>query len=459
MTVVKAEVVDELRRRLAGQVLTASDADFERARIVFRGEYDGHPLAIARVAHAADIGQVVRVARETGLPLSVRSGGHSSAGHSTNDGGLVIDLRDLTAVEFAADNSSAWADTGLSAAQMTQAAWERGTLVGYGDTGSVGIGGITLGGGIGYMVRKHGLTIDNLLAAELVTADGELVRADATTNPALFWAIRGGCGNFGVATRFHYRLQPLPEFTGGLMVLPATPDTIAGFMDASANGPEELATIANVMGCPPLPFVPSEMVGKLVIFALVAFSGPPDDADRALAPIRALKPVADLVKPSAYMDMYPPEDDSYRPKALDYTFFMDHVDRATAQTIIERLEASDAALKAVQLRALGGAMARVPVDATAFAHRAAPILAVAVNFWNDDDDYPVRAEWIRQTAVALDQGVPGAYVGFLREEGEDRLHAAYPGATWERLRDIKTSYDPNNVFQRNQNIPPRTSVT
>ena len=152
---------------------------------------------------------------------------------------------------------------------------------------------------------------------------------------------------------------------------------------------------------------------------------------------------------------YPPEDDSYRPKALDYALFMDHVDRAMAQTIIERLEASDAPLKAVQLRALGGAMARVPVDATAFAHRAAPILAVAVNFWNDDDDYPVRAEWIRQTAVALDQGVPGAYVGFLREEGEDRLHAAYPDATWERLRDIKTIYDPNNVFERNQNIPPR----
>jgi FAD/FMN-containing dehydrogenase len=192
-----------------------------------------------------------------------------------------------------------------------------------------------------------------------------------------------------------------------------------------------------------------------VIFALLGFSGPSEDAEQALAPIRALGPIADLVKPMPYSEMYPPEDPGYRPKAIDHTFFMDHVDRATAQSIIDRLEASDASLRAVQLRALGGAMARVPVGATAFAHRNAPILAVAANFWDGPEDRPRRIEWTRETFAALDQGVPGAYVGFVREEDDVRLRQIYPGATWERLRDVKTRYDPDNVFRRNHNVPPR----
>ena len=289
-----------------------------------------------------------------------------------------------------------------------------------------------------------------------MAADGEQIHVDERSHPELFWAIRGGGGNFGVATRFRYRLAPLPSFVGGMMVIPATPDTIAGFMEAAADADERLSTIANVMPCPPLPFVAEEVVGSMVIFALVGFSGPVDDAERVLAPIRALKPIADMVKASPYPEMYGPEDPSYRPKARDHTFFMDHIDRAMAQTIIERLEASDASLRAVQLRPLGGAMARVPVDATAFAHRNAPILAVAANFWDGPDDLPRRIDWTRDTAAALDKGVPGAYVGFVREESYDRLRDIYPGETWERLRDVKTRYDPENLFRLNHNIPPRS---
>jgi FAD/FMN-containing dehydrogenase len=298
------------------------------------------------------------------------------------------------------------------------------------------------------------MTIDNLIAAEIVTADGEVVTADESANSDLFWAIRGGGGNFGVVTRFRYQLRPMPSFTGGMMILPATADTVADFMDAARHAPDGLGTIANVMNCPPFPFVPQDVVGKLVIFALMGFDGPDDEAAAAIAPIRALKPIADMVKPEPYPDMYPPEDDSYRPKALDYPFFMDHVDRQVARTIIDRLEQSDAPLKAVQLRELGGAMARVPEEATAFAHRKAPIMAVAVNFFQDETDWPVRAEWLSTTVNALDQGVPGAYVGFVRDPA--RINDAYPSATFERLRDIKTRYDPNNVFNRNLNIPPRS---
>jgi FAD/FMN-containing dehydrogenase len=456
MTSIGTDVVGELKEQLSGQVLTVADPAYEGARTVFRGGFDGHPLAIARVTSAQDIAHVIRVAREAHLPLSVRSGGHSSSGASTNDGGLVVDLRGMARIEVDESTQTAWAQSGASALAMSQAAWDRGLSIGFGDTGSVGIGGITLGGGIGYLTRKHGMTIDNLLAAELVTADGELVVASERENTDLFWAIRGGGGNFGIATRFQYRLRAMASFTGGLMVLPATPDTIVGFMQASADAPESLGTIANVMPCPPLPFVPSDLHGKLVIFGLLGYTGPDDEAEQALAPIRALKPLADLVKPEPYPEMYPPEDDSYKPQALDYTFFMDGVDLGIAQTIMDRLNASDAALRAVQLRALGGAMARVPVDATAFAHRNAPILAVAVNFWQDDNDYAVREEWLRTTVASLDQGAPGAYVGFIREETGDRLNDVYPDQTLERLRDVKTKWDPENVFRRNLNIPPRT---
>jgi FAD/FMN-containing dehydrogenase len=449
-------VVEALSTRLTGSVITAGDPDYDATRQVFRGDFEGHPLAIVRVADAKDVAHAIRVARETGLPLSVRSGGHSSAGHSTNDGGLVIDLREMNELEFDNDAASVWAQTGASALELTQAAWERGSAIGFGDTGSVGIGGITLGGGIGYLVRHNGLTIDNLLAAEIVTADGEQLHVDETSHADLFWAIRGGGGNFGVATRFRYRLAPLPSYVGGMMVIPATPEAIAAFIDAAADADERLSVIANIMPCPPLPFVAEDVVSTIVNFALVGFSGPPDDAERVLAPIRALKPIADMVKPSPYPEMYGPEDPSYRPKARDHTFFMDYVDRATAQTIIDRLEASDASLRAVQLRPLGGAMARVPVDATAFAHRNAPILAVAVNFWDGPDDLPRRVEWTRDTVAALDQGVPGAYVGFVREESYDRLRDIYPGETWERLRDVKTRYDPDNVFRLNHNVPPRS---
>jgi FAD/FMN-containing dehydrogenase len=454
MSGIATDVVGELRSSLAGRVITANDADYDQIRQVARGDVEGHPLAIARVAGADDIAVVIRLARSTGLLLSVFSGGHSSIGASTNDGGLVIDLRDMKAVSINAATRSAWAETGLSAAEMTRAAWEKGLAIGFGDTGSVGIGGITLGGGVGYLSRLHGLTIDNLLGAELVTADGELVMADANTNPDLFWAIRGGGGNFGVATRFHYQLRRLPAFTGGMMVLPATAQAIADFMRIASEAPEGLGTIANIMPCPPLPFVAPEIHGQLVNFALMGFAGSDEEAAAAMAPIRALGPLADVVKPEPYPDMYPPEDPSYRPRAIDHAFFMDHVDAAVAQTIIDRLNASDAALRAVQLRPLGRAIARVPADATAYAHRDAPIMAVAVNFWQDENDLPVRQEWLRQTVAQLDQGVPGAYVGFVRDAGV-RLKDAYPDATYERLRDVKTKWDPHNVFRRNVNIEPR----
>jgi FAD/FMN-containing dehydrogenase len=452
------DVVGRLRDMLRGRVITPGDDEYDQARVVMYGGIDPRPPAIARVADADDVAAVIRVAADSGLELAVRGGGHSAAAHSTTNDGIVLDVRDLTSLEIDPVAKTAWAGTGLTAGQVSTALAEHGLALGFGDTGSVGIGGITLGGGVGYLVRKHGLTIDNLLAAEIVTADGVRRMVDADHEPDLFWAIRGGGGNFGVVTRFQFQLSDMPGFVGGLLVLPATADTIAGFIAAADAAPDGLSTIANVMNCPPMPFIGEEHVGEVVILAMLAWAGDVAEADAALAPFRALaEPYADLLRPSAYPEMFPPEDASYHPTAVSRTMFVDRIDRDVAAMIVERLNASDASLRAAQLRVLGGAMARVPADATAFAHRSSRIMVNIAAFYEGEADRPVREAWVEGFADALRQEDAGAYVNFLVDEGTDRVRAAYPGTTWDRLVAVKQGYDPENLFRRNQNIPPTAS--
>lgn len=409
--------IPELRASLAGRVIAPDDAEYDTARAVVAG------------------------------------GGHRRAGHGVSEGGIVIDLRDMKGLEIDADARTAWAETGLTAGEVTTALAEHGLAIGFGDTGTVGIGGITLGGGVGYLVRKHGLTIDNLLAAEVVTADGWLIHVDGDTDPDLFWAIRGGGGNFGVATRFQYRLHALDGIYGGMLILPATAETVAGFMAAAEAAPDELSTIANVMNCPPMPFVPEEHHGSLVILGMLAYAGPLEFGEDALAPFRALAPpLADMLKPMPYPDLFPPEDPDYHPTAAALTMLMDHVDLGVAETIMEYLEGSDASVRVAQLRVLGGAMAGVPADATAYAHRASRIMVNVAAFYDGPEDRLAREAWVADFAAALNQGDDGAYVNFLADEGPERIRAAYPGATWDRLAAIKARYDPTNLFHLNQNI-------
>ena len=446
--------IPELRAAVHGRVIAPDDDGYDEARAVFIGGIDRRPAVIVRVADATDVATVIALARETGLELAVRSGGHSSVGHCVSDGGIVLDLSEMKAFDLDVDARTAWAETGLTAAEYSAAAWAHGLATGFGDTGSVGIGGITLGGGVGYLVRKYGLTIDDLLAADIVTADGELLRVDADHHPDLFWAIRGGGGNFGVVTRFQYRLHEVPSFVGGMLLLPATADVVAGFIAAAEAAPDELSAIANVMPCPPMPFVPEADHGKLVILALMAYAGDAEAGERALAPFRALaQPIADMLNPMPYPQIYPPDDDSYHPLAISKTMFVDRIDLAVAETIMEHLEASDAAMRVAQLRVLGGSMARVPADATAFAHRDSRIMVNAATFYEGDDDKDRRAAWVDGLVAALQQDDRGAYVNFLADEGEERIRAAYPGATWDRLAAIKARYDPTNLFRLNQNIP------
>jgi FAD/FMN-containing dehydrogenase len=437
-----------------GRVVTPDDPSYDEMRAVFYGGIDKRPSAIVRVKNVDDVRRVIDTARTEGFELAVRSGGHSVAGHSTTDGGLVVDLREMAKIEIDPDTRTAWVQTGATAFQVTEALAPHNLVVGFGDSGSVGVGGIALGGGIGFLVRKYGMTIDSVVAAELVTADGRHLQVDATHEPDLFWAIRGGGGNFGVVTRLKFRLNALPHFTGGILILRATPETIAGFAAASLTAPDELSTIGNVMPAPPLPFLPAEHHGQLVIFAFMAFAGDDEAAARAIAPFRALAtPLADMVRPSPYVAMYPPEDPNYKPTAVARTMFVGGIDIDAARTIYDYLSTSDATMRVAQLRALGGAMARVPADATAFAHRSKPMLVNVAAFYEGDADREARLAWVKEFKNAL-QPDDAAYVGFLTNDGEGRIRATYPGSTWGRLQKVKFAYDPTNLFRLNQNISP-----
>jgi len=447
--------IPKLRTDIGGRVIAPDDPEYDSARSVFYGGIDRHPAVIVRVRDDMDVARVVAQARETGLELAVRSGGHSIPGHSVSEGGIVLDLADMRALEIDPEARTAWAQTGLTAVEFTTAAAEHGLGIGFGDTGSVGIGGITLGGGVGYLVRKHGLTIDSLQAADIVTADGEIRRVDVENEPDLFWAIRGGGGNFGVATRFRFGLHQIDTVVGGMLLLPATVDTIAGFMAEAEAAPEELSSIANVMRAPPMPFVPEEAHGKLAIMALMTYAGDPEAGQRALAPFRELaEPIADMLRPMPYPEVYPPEEEGYHPLAKGHTMFVDTIGRPEAETILEHLGTSTAMMGVAQLRTLGGAMARVPVDATAFALRQSKIMVNVAAVYERPDEIAVHGPWVEAFAAALHQGDDGAYVNFLGDEGEARIRSAYPGPTWDRLRQIKARFDPTNLFRLNQNIPP-----
>jgi hypothetical protein len=447
--------IPQLRDAFSGRVIGPGEPAYDGARTLFYGGMDRRPAVIIRPADPDEVARVVALAGETGLKLAVRSGGHSIAGHSVCDGGIVLDLSELRAIDVDVEHRTASAQTGLTAAMYTQATAAHGLATGFGDTGSVGIGGITLGGGVGFLARKHGLTIDSLLAAEVVTADSKQLHVDAENHPDLFWAIRGGGGNFGVATRFTYRLHEVGTVVGGMLMLPATADVIAAFIAEAEAAPDELSTIANVMPAPPMPFVPPEVQGELVIMALMCYAGDVDAGERAVAPFRALAaPVVDMIQSMPYPQIYAPDEEDYHPVGATRTMYVDHIAEREAQTIVEHLQASDAQLRVAQLRVLGGAVARVPADATAYAHRDSRIMVNVAALCEDTEEAARRMPWVNDFASALHQSDTAAYVGFLGDEGQERVRAAYPGSTWERLAAIKATYDPGNLFRLNQNIPP-----
>lgn len=449
--------VHPVLRDIEGRVIQPGDADYDSLRTVFYGNIDRYPALIVRAANTSDVVRVVTLARETGLELAIRSGGHSVAGHSVTDGGIVLDLRDMRKLAIDLEARTAWAEAGLTAGEYTAAAAEHGLATGFGDTGSVGIGGITLGGGVGFLSRKYGLTIDHLLAVELVTADGQVLQVDADHHPDLFWALRGGGGNFGVVTRFQYRLHPVDNIVGGMLVLPASAEVVTRFVAEAESAPEDLSIIFNVMPAPPMPFIPKAYHGQMIIFGLFVYEGAAEAGEQAVAPFRALaQPVTDMLKPMRYVEMFE-EEEAYHPTVASHTMFIDQVNQPLAETIMEYLRQSPASFCAVQLRVLGGAIARVAPDATAYAHREAKIMVNVAAFYGTEEEKASSYAWVQAVSGALQQGHTGAYVNFLSKEGAEQIAKAYPQQTLARLQQIKAQVDPDNIFRLNHNIQPVTA--
>lgn len=443
-----------LYARVKGRIVRQDDASYDDTRALNMSNWDRRPALIVQVADAGDVSAAIEYARAGQLELAVRSGGHSVCGHGSSAGGIVIDTRGLNTLDIADDGSSVWAGAGLNAGQVTTELEKRKLIVGFGDAATVGISGITLGGGVGYLVRKHGLTIDSLLAVEIVSADGEILIADKDNHPDLFWALRGGGGNFGVATRFKYRVHQLPEFIGGPLVLPATPEVLRGFVEAAGKAPDELTTILQAMPAPPLPFVPPHLVGQSVIMGMMAFAGPAAEAQKALAPFRALaEPLADLIGPMPLSGLYIPEEPGPAPAVTVRTLFMDRIELEHASVLLDLLGQDDAPMRMVQIRVLGGAAARVGAGDTAYAHRDRQIMTTFLAM-SGPDTLARHEAWGDRCLEAASQGIKDVYVNFLTDDSAKRVQDAYPGATWKRLSQVKRRYDPQNLFRLNHNVPP-----
>ncbi len=449
--------LDVLRTQLQGDLITPGAPEYDQARQIVSIVFDRHPAAIVRPASSEDVARAVRFAREWGMEIAVRSGGHSVAGHSVVDGALVIDVGAMREVQIDPVASTAVVQAGVTSEELAGQAAAYGLALSTGDTGSVGIGGLTVGGGIGWMARSQGLAIDNLLSATVVTAAGEVIEASAASHADLFWAIRGGGGNFGIVTEFTFRLAPHGMVQGGVIALPATADVLRGYLDYAHSATEDLTTIAFMLHAPPAPFIPAEAVGQPALIVGVCYTGPEDGLEAALAPIRALAdPIADTVATIPYPVMFAyTAEGTKRHGSAVRTLFANELDDAQIDAMIDAMRAASSPFDMIQIRGMGGAIGRVPADGTAFAHRGARLMIAILALWYDpEDDGATHRAWAADLFAALAPAATGAYVNFLQDDGNARMYEAYPQVTMQRLRLVKTTYDPENVFHHNQNIIP-----
>jgi FAD/FMN-containing dehydrogenase len=451
--------VESFVASLSGTIIRPDDSTYDEARHIHNTLIDRKPSLIVRAADAADVARSVTFARDHGLELAVRAGGHSI--HSATDGGLVIDLSAMKGLHIDPERRLAWAQPGLTAGEYTAAAAAHGLATPFGDTASVGIAGLTLGGGIGWLTRKHGLTIDSLVSVEIVTADGRIVTASEDRQPDLFWAVRGGGGNFGIVTRFLFRLHPVGTVLGGALFMPLTREVLAGLVPAAGSAPEELTTITFIMATPPLPFVPAEHHFKPS--AIVMFVHASDDiaaGQAALGPFRALAtPLAEGVFPMPYPGIYDFTAEGGKPgPGVTRSVMLDGLDDETIDTILARVASPSSPAAITEVRVLGGAIGRVPAEATAFAHRDARVLFALITPFEDPAEAPIHEAWTQDYLAEIAPKGTGVYSNFLAAEGEARIREAYPAATYERLAEVKRAYDPTNLFKLNQNIVPAAPI-
>jgi FAD/FMN-containing dehydrogenase len=451
MTLVSDEpALEALRPVLRGAVLGPGDPGYETARKVHNGMIDKHPAVIARCVGVADVMATLQFGREHDLQIAVRGGGHNVAGKAVCDDGIVIDLSRMKGMRVDPVKRVAQAQAGLTWGEFDRETQAFGLATTGGAVSTTGIAGLTLGGGIGWLQRKYGLTCDNLLSADVVTADGRFLTASETENADLFWGLRGGGGNFGIVTAFEYRLHPVGPVIAGPVAHPfsAAKDAFRFYRDYSQSAPDDVFT-EFALGTRP--------DGQRAVFIFVCYEGPLDEGEEALRPVREFgSPLADMIEPMSYCDVQQAYDDDFPYGLLNYwkSSNISELSDDAIDTMVSCMESAPSLRPMVIIDQFGGAVARVAADATAFGHRDAEYDLIIAAIWAEPHEQEAHIEWARTFWDAMQPySTDDVYVNYLSEEGEDRVRAAY-GHHYQRLVELKRRYDPANVFRNNQNIKP-----
>jgi FAD/FMN-containing dehydrogenase len=439
-------------------VVLPDDAGYDNLRAVWNGAVDRHPAAIVRAGSVEDVVTVVGYARETGQELAVRCGGHSLPGFSTTDGGIVLDLSEMNGVEVDTEGRIARVQGGATWADYDAATHAHGLATTGGLISTTGVGGLTLGGGIGWLVRRCGLSCDNLVGAEVVLADGSVVRADSGANPDLLGGLRGGGGNFGVVTSFEFRLYPVRDVLAGILMFPEerASEVLRHYRSWARDLPDELSTLAAFTTAPPMPFVPEELHMKRVIGIIGCHAGDAAEGEALLQPLLALDPPIQMVAPMPYPALQSMLDES-APAGLQNHFkggYLDHLSDAAIDVLVSQAGRRTSDLSELHLHHMGGAVARVGEDDTAVSNRGAEFAYNVIAMWEDRAQVEIHRGWARETSARLEPvSSDGTYVNFLTDATDTAVHEAY-GSKYQRLADLKRRYDPTNLFHLNQNIRP-----
>ena len=453
-------VVRALEGAFAGELLAPRNPHYETARRVWNAMVDRRPAVIARCADEGDVVAALRAAREFGLPVAVRGGGHNVAGNAVCDDGLVVDLSALKAIHVDPTKRTARVQPGVLLGELDRAAQEFGLATPTGNVSMTGVAGLTLGGGLGWIARKHGPACDNLLSADVVTVGGDRVRASADQNADLLWGLRGGGGNFGVVTSFEYRLHPVgPQVLAGgvLHAFADAREVFRFFSDFVAEAPDELSVIASTFRASAALPVPPELHGELVTVLAVCYAGDLDAGERAVRPLRTFgRPLADSIAPKLYTDLQSGSDASYPSGQHNYwkAHYLDELTDDAITTIIDHAPRIISPLSSFYLMHLGGAISRGDASTAAFGHRSALFDFAILTVWRDSAETAEHVTWARDFSTGMQPYATGVYVNNLGVEGPDRVKAAYAPATYRRLVTLKKAYDPDNVLRLNQNISP-----
>lgn len=465
MTRVKDAAIEGLALNFLGGLIRPDDAEYDQARQIWNGHIQRRPALIAQCRGVADVLAAVRFCREHGLAASVRGGGHAVAGHAVCDDGVVIDLSTMTGSRVDPLNRTIQLEGGCLNVHLDRESQAFGLAATGGIVSHTGIGGLTLGGGLGHLMRKFGLSIDALRSCDVVTADGEFITANEQQNADLFWGLRGGGGNFGIVTNFTFELHPLgPTVLAGMVGWPMNdaPAVLRFLREFLAEAPDEVGIMANLRLAPPLPAVPTELHGKPIVALVVIYAGPIEDGEEALRPIRTLgTPAFDVVTPKPYA-MHQKMFDAALPHGRHYYWKSHKLGPLTEDVIdvvVEHSHRITSPQSTVPIFCSGGAVGRVSHDATAFPHRdAAHDINIVASWLPDDAAHADRhIEWVRTFFTALEPHSKGVYVNFTSDDATQRVRLAYTGEQWARLSALKAKYDPTNFFRMNANIPPNAS--